>query len=371
MFVVCCWGGRVVPLRAWSKSSLTLVSLLCVSFTISYLFHLGESVGWLLRGGPAKLSQLKLWHYFEQGRLGKVPSAMVSLLAFLYMCLSAVLLGWKGCPFKSMKQELFDIVFTSSVVFTISAYCNLCEGVCSCLLLMGWNGCRLVCLFAVAGGRAVPSGGVRQKLNRFWLSVIRSYHARVGGLAQALFRRLGFSAPPLPSLLSLLLLLLGICLSICWWGGSVCFSANLGPSSFSKSRSSPLHVVFSILFHYFLCSLPLPLFLQGWQGCLLPVVLYLSIFLERLFQRELEARAHWHCVHFFVVFLFLCLFLLLIAFGWKAWLLKGGPAKLSQVKLWHYFEQGRLGKIPSAMVLLLAFLYMCLSFVAGVEGLSH
>ena len=78
---------------------------------------------------------------------------------------------------------------------------------------MGWNGCRLVCLFAVAGGRAVPSAGARQKLNRFWLSVIRSYHARVGGLAQALFRSLGFSAPPLPSLLSLLLL--GICLSIC------------------------------------------------------------------------------------------------------------------------------------------------------------
>ena len=185
-----------------------------------------------------------------------------------FTCVCLLLLGWKGCPFKSMKQELFDIVFASSVVFNISAYCNLCERVCSCLLLMGWNGCRLVCLFAVAGGRAVPSGGVRQKLNRFWLSVIRSsYHARVGGLAQALFRRLGFSAPPLPSLLSLLLL--GICLSICWWGGSVCSSANLGPSNFSKSRSSPLHVVFSILFHYFLCSLPLPLFLQGWQGCLL------------------------------------------------------------------------------------------------------
>ena len=63
-----------------------------------------------------------------------------------------------------MKQELFDIVFTSSVVFTISSCCNLCERVCSCLLLMGWNGCRLVCLFAVAGGRAVPSGGARQKL---------------------------------------------------------------------------------------------------------------------------------------------------------------------------------------------------------------
>ena len=114
--------------------------------------------------------------------------------SFTHVCL--LLLGWKGCPFMSMKQELFDIVFASSVVFNISAYCNLCERVCSCLLLMGWNGCRLVCLFAVAGGRAVPSGGVRQKLNRFWLSVIRSYHARVGGLAQALFRRLGFSAPP-------------------------------------------------------------------------------------------------------------------------------------------------------------------------------
>ena len=273
-----------------------------------------------------------------------------------------------------MKQELFDIVFTSSVVFTISSCCNLCERVCSCLLLMGWNGCRLVCLFAVAGGRAVPSGGARQKLNRFWLSVIRSsYHARVGGLAQALFRSLGFSAPPLPSLLSLLLL--GICLSICWWGGSVCSSANLGPrwaKYLQKNHVFPLCTLcppscFSVFYVAFL-------FLYSYRDDRVvswPVVLYLSIYLERLFQREHEARAHWHCVHFFVVFLFLCLFLLLIAFGWKAWLLKGGPAKLSQVKLWHYFEQGRLGKIPSAMVLLLAFLYMCLSFVAGVEGLSH
>ena len=34
-----------------------------------------------------------------------------------------------------------------------------------------------------------------------------------------------------------------------------------------------------------------------------------------------------------VVFLFLCVFLLLIAFGWKGWHLRGGPAKLSQLKL--------------------------------------
>ena len=289
VFVCCCWGGRVAPLRAWNKSSLTLFSLL-------------------------RLSSLS-------------PLVVICANGFVVVC-----------------------------------------------LLMGWNGCRLVCLFGVAGGRAVPSGGARQKLNRFWLSVIRSsYHARVGGLAQALFRSLGFSAPPFPSLLSLLLL--GICLSICWWGGSVCSSANLGPrwaKYLQKNHVFPLCTLcppscFSVFYVAFL-------FLYSYRDDRVvswPVVLYVSIYLERLFQREHEARAHWHCVHFFVVFLFLCLFLLLIAFGWKAWLLKGGPAKLSQVKLWHYFEQGRLGKIPSAMVLLLAFLYMCLSFVAGVEGLSH
>ena len=31
VFVVCCWGGKIVPLRAWSKSSLTLISLLRLS----------------------------------------------------------------------------------------------------------------------------------------------------------------------------------------------------------------------------------------------------------------------------------------------------------------------------------------------------
>ena len=84
VFVVCCWGGKVVPFRAWSKSSLTLISL--------------------------------LW-----------------------------------------------------MPFIISSCCNLGERVCSCLLLLGWKGCCLVYLFAVA---------------------------RVQGLAQALFRRLGSSAPP-------------------------------------------------------------------------------------------------------------------------------------------------------------------------------
>ena len=86
-----------------------------------------------------------------------------------FTCVCRLLLGWKDCPIKSMKQELFDIDFTSSVVFTISSCCNLGERVCSCLLLLGWKGYRLVYLFAVA---------------------------RVQGLAQALFRRLGSSAPP-------------------------------------------------------------------------------------------------------------------------------------------------------------------------------
>ena len=130
----------------------SLVVFLFLSLSLSPLLISFGWTGWLLTGGSAK-----------------VLSAMVLLLAFLYMCLSA-LLGWKGCSIKSMKQELFDMVFTSSVVFTISSCCNLCERVCSCLLLMGWNGCRLVCLFAVAGGRAVPSGGARQKLNSGSLS---------------------------------------------------------------------------------------------------------------------------------------------------------------------------------------------------------
>ena len=151
-----------------------------------------------------------------------------------FTCVCRLLLGWKDCPIKSMKQELFDIDFTSSVVFTISSCCNLGERVCSCLLLLGWKGCRLVYLFAVA---------------------------RVQGLAQALFRRLGFSAPPLPSLLSLLLL--GVSVSICSWGGSACSSANLGAKYLQKIMFSPLYAVFSISCHYFLCNLPLPLFLQG------------------------------------------------------------------------------------------------------------
>ena len=233
------WKGCSKGSMKQELIDIVFTSLLSFSFSVSfsYWLHLGGRLGsWrevrqsslklnfditLSRGGWARFP--RLWSYFW-------PS---------FTCVCRLLLGWKGCSIRSMKQELFDIVFTSSVVFTISSCCNLCERVCSCLLLMGWNGCRLVCLFAVAGGRAVPSGGVRQKLNRFWLSVIRSYHARVGGLAQALFRRLGFSAPPLPSLLSLLLLRLGICLSICWWGGSACSSANLGAKYLQKIMVFP------------------------------------------------------------------------------------------------------------------------------------
>ena len=209
VFVVCCWGGKVVPFRAWSKSSLTLISL--------------------------------LW-----------------------------------------------------MPFIISSCCNLGERVCSCLLLLGWKGCRLVYLFAVA---------------------------RVQGLAQALFRRLGFSAPPLPSLLSLLLLLLGICLSICWWGGSACSSANLGAKYLQKIMFSPLYAVFSISCHYFLCSLPLPLFLQGWKGCLLTtgvVSIYLIVVDGKqwalkgrlgkvLSAMALPLRSFKHVLHFsFPVLVFVC-----------------------------------------------------------------
>ena len=164
-----------------------------------------------------------------------------------FTCVCRLLLGWKDCPIKSMKQELFDIDFTSSVVFTISSCCNLCERVCSCLLLMGWNGCRLVCLFAVAGGRAVPSGGVRQKLNRFWLSVIRSYHARVGGLAQALFRRLGFSAPILTGMTGLSLDQ-WCCICLSTWKG--CSKGSMKQELIDIVFTSLLSFSFSVSFSY-------------------------------------------------------------------------------------------------------------------------
>ena len=147
-----------------------------------------------------------------------------------FTCVCRLLLGWKDCPIKSMKQELFDIDFTSSVVFTISSCCNLGERVCSCLLLLGWKGCRLVYLFAVARGKV-------------WLRLFSEGWAPV---------------PPLPSLLSLLLL--GVSLSICSWGGSACSSANLAPSIFRKScfplctLCFPSHVIISYVAFLFLYS---------------------------------------------------------------------------------------------------------------------
>ena len=202
VFVVCCWGGKVVPFRAWSKSSLTLISL--------------------------------LW-----------------------------------------------------MPFIISSCCNLGERVCSCLLLLGWKGCRLVYLFAVA---------------------------RVQGLAQALFRRLGSSAPPpFTSLTSPSWRIMG--------GGSACSSANLGAKYLQKIMFSPLYAVFSISCHYFLCNLPLPLFLQGWKGCLLTtgvVSIYLIVVDGKqwalkgrlgkvLSAMALPLRSFKHVLHFsFPVLVFVC-----------------------------------------------------------------
>ena len=59
----------------------------------------------------------------------------------------------------------------------------------------------------------------------------------------------------------------------------------------------------------------------------------------------------------------------LISFGWTSWLFRGGPAMLFNCGL--TLSRGGQEKVPSAMVLLLAFLYMCLSVVAGVSGLAH
>ena len=82
----------------------------------------------------------------------------------------------------------------------------------------------------------------------------------------------------------------------------------------------------SILFHYFLCSLPLPLLLQGWKGCFLTSGV-VSIYL----------------------------------------LVVDGETMGSQGEVGQGFSQ----LWPSLEACLAFFLYLCLSVVAGLEGLSH
>ena len=102
-------------------------TFLGLSLSLSYWFHRGGSVGsWgevrqnslnsnyditLSRGGWARFPPL--WSNFW-------PS---------FTCVYLLLLGWKGCSISSMKKDLFDIVFTSSVVFTISYWFHLGERV--------------------------------------------------------------------------------------------------------------------------------------------------------------------------------------------------------------------------------------------------
>lgn len=86
VFVCCCWVGIVVPKGMRIRSSLKLFSLLWMSFLIS-LISFGWT-SWLSRGGPAMLSNSGLT--LSRGGQEKIPSAMVLLLAFIYMCLSAV-----------------------------------------------------------------------------------------------------------------------------------------------------------------------------------------------------------------------------------------------------------------------------------------
>ena len=124
VFVVCCWGGKVFRLRAWSKISLILISLLWMSFTISSCCNLKER--------------------------------------FLVVCCC-----WGG-----------------RVVV-----------LCTCLLLPK---CKV------------------------WIRLFSEGWA---------------PCPPLPSLLSLLLP--GVSLSICSWGGSACSSANLGAKYLQKIMFFP------------------------------------------------------------------------------------------------------------------------------------
>ena len=112
--------------------------------------------------------------------------------------------------------------------------------------MLGWKGRRLVYLFAVARVDGLSHKELTKRLKltvSASLSKKYSYHARVGGLAPALFGRLGSSSPlPVPSLLSLLLL--GVFVYLLGWKGVL----------FSQSR----HQVSSVNHVLPVCTLRLP-----------------------------------------------------------------------------------------------------------------
>ena len=216
---------------------------------------------------------------------------MVLLLAFLYMCLSFA--AWVERLSHSEHEaralwhwfHFFGCLSLSPLVVT---WANGFVVVCCC-----WGG-RVVVLCTCL---LLPGCKV-------WLRLFSEGWAPV---------------PPLPSLLSLLLL--GGSLSICSWGGSACSSANLGAKYLQKIMFSPLYAVFSISCHYFLCNLPLPLFLQGWKGCLLTtgvVSIYLIVVDGKqwalkgrlgkvLSAMALPLRSFKHFLHFsFPVLVFVC-----------------------------------------------------------------
>ena len=97
VFISCCWGGRVVPQAAWRKISLTLFSLLQLSSLSPIDF---------------------IWVRGLVGSSGEVRQGFLSYgLTIPPSFFCVLLLGWKGCPIRIMKQHLFGILFTLLDVF--------------------------------------------------------------------------------------------------------------------------------------------------------------------------------------------------------------------------------------------------------------
>ena len=108
---------------------------LSLSLPPSYWFHRGGRLGsW----GEIRQNSLNSNYDITLSRGGwaRFPPLWSNFWSS-FTCVCRLLLGWRGCSISSMKKELFDIVFTSSVVFTISYWFHL-------------------------GGRAGSSGEVRQ-----------------------------------------------------------------------------------------------------------------------------------------------------------------------------------------------------------------
>ena len=131
VFVVCCWGGKVFPLRAWSKISLILISLLWMSFTISSCCNLKERflVVCCCWGGRVVvlctcllLPKCKVWlRLFSEGWAPCPPPPFTSLTSPAWRLFIYLFMGRKRVLFSQSRRQ----VSSENRVFPLCTLCFL------------------------------------------------------------------------------------------------------------------------------------------------------------------------------------------------------------------------------------------------------